>query len=379
MLGFSTLPEQVHRKAVKRGFQLTLMVVGESGLGKSTLINTLFLKDIYGDRPPQSAIENVTKTSKIEKKNIDVEERGVKLRLTVIDTPGFSDSPNAAACWQPIEDYVDGAFEQYFKDECGLNRKNIVDNRVHCCLYFLASYARGLRQVDVEFMRRLQSKVNIVPIISKADSLTPTELRALKERIREDIAKHRLQTYQFPDYDSDEDDDFKRFDADLKSSVPFAVIGSNVIIDIDGGARKARGRQYAWGSVEVENPRHSDFLKLRTFLISSHMQDLKDITKEVHYENFRARYITERMNRRTAERSSTRVPGATNTLPGGATGSGSNMTLVGKQPGDSSPDLNAILDSDALLKLKEDEVRALPSFLSLNLLCTAQLTTLTAC
>jgi putative ribosome biogenesis GTPase RsgA len=46
-VGFANLPNQVHRKSVKKGFEFTLMVVGESGLGKSTLINSLFLTDIY--------------------------------------------------------------------------------------------------------------------------------------------------------------------------------------------------------------------------------------------------------------------------------------------------------------------------------------------
>lgn len=43
----------------------------------------------------------------------------------------------------------------------------------------------------------------------------------------------------------------------------------------------------------MENPRHSDFTKLRTMLISTHMQDLKDVTQDVHYENFRAQCISQ--------------------------------------------------------------------------------------
>ena len=49
-MGFSSLPEQVHRKSLKKGFEFTLMVVGESGLGKSTLINSLFLTDLYPEK-----------------------------------------------------------------------------------------------------------------------------------------------------------------------------------------------------------------------------------------------------------------------------------------------------------------------------------------
>jgi septin 4 len=43
----------------------------------------------------------------------------------------------------------------------------------------------------------------------------------------------------------------------------------------------------------VENPDHSDFVKLRTMLIQSHMHDLKETTQDLHYENFRARAIAQ--------------------------------------------------------------------------------------
>jgi septin 2 len=74
----------------------------------------------------------------------------------------------------------------------------------------------------------------------------------------------------------------------LKAAVPYAVIGSNTTIDVRG--KKVRGRQYPWGIVEIENPNHCDFIKLRTMLIT-YMQDLKEVTQDFHYENYRAQRL----------------------------------------------------------------------------------------
>lgn len=81
--------------------------------------------------------ERIKKTTCIEKKTMDIEERGVKLRLTVVDTPGFGDAVNCEDSWRVCTAYIDEQFRQYFTDESGLNRRNIQDNRVHCCLYFV--------------------------------------------------------------------------------------------------------------------------------------------------------------------------------------------------------------------------------------------------
>merc|ERR1719411_2091802 len=48
-----------------------------------------------------------------------------------------------------------------------------------------------------------------------------------------------------------------------------------------------RSERLAWGIVDVENPEHCDFIKLRSMLIT-HMQDLQEVTHDVHYENFRS-------------------------------------------------------------------------------------------
>lgn len=117
--------------------------------------------------------------------------------------------------WQQVDDYIDQQFEQYFRDESGLNRRNIQDNRVHCCLYFISPFSHGyadtgcasalavarlgifldvlshrcscvlysLRPLDVECMKALHEKVNIVPVLAKADSLTRAEVCRKKMKV----------------------------------------------------------------------------------------------------------------------------------------------------------------------------------------------------
>lgn len=49
--------------------------------------------------------------------------------------------------------------------------------------------------------------------------------------------------------------------------LPFAIVGSEEEIEIDGEA--VRARIYPWGIVEVDNPKHSDFSRLRGALLRS--------------------------------------------------------------------------------------------------------------
>ena len=111
-VGFANLPNQVHRKSVKKGFEFTLMVAGESGLGKSTLIDSLFLTDLYPDRVVPTAEERVKRTVQLDANTVEIEERGVKLRLTVVDTPGFGDAIDNSDSFQQIIKYIDQQFDR---------------------------------------------------------------------------------------------------------------------------------------------------------------------------------------------------------------------------------------------------------------------------
>ena len=143
------------------------------------------------------------------------------------------------------------------------------------------------------------------------------------------IAQHKIRIYEFPD--CEEEDDAKLL-KQLKARIPFAVCGSNYVVETPSGDRK-RARKYPWGAIEsnsfdyllihfflitsiihlihcsvvtlfflilslflptfsVDNLEHCDFIALRMMLIKYFMLDLVDTTNNVHYENYRCRKLS---------------------------------------------------------------------------------------
>ncbi|KAH7883500.1 Septin-domain-containing protein [Phlebopus sp. FC_14] len=284
-VGFANLPNQVHRKSVRKGFQFTAMVVGESGLGKSTLINTLFNTPLYPPKQPLPPSAERPKTVAIESIGADIEENGVRLHLTVVDTPGFGDFVNNDDSWRPIVEDIESRFDSYLEQENRVNRQKIADNRVHACLYFIQPTGHSLKQLDIEFMRRLHTRVNLIPIIAKADTLTDEEIADFKARILADIAYHKIHIFQAPTYENEDEETLAEAE-EIASKIPFAVVGSDHVVQTPDG-REVRGRSYPWGVIEVDNEDHCDFVKLRQMLVRTYMEELREYTNDVLYENWR--------------------------------------------------------------------------------------------
>uniref|UniRef100_A0A4W5L8D8 Septin-type G domain-containing protein n=1 Tax=Hucho hucho TaxID=62062 RepID=A0A4W5L8D8_9TELE len=63
----------------------------------------------------------------------------------------------------------------------------------------------SLRPLDVEFMSRLSKVVNIVPVITKADTLTLEERDFFKQTIREGLRANGIDVYPQEEFDEDSD------------------------------------------------------------------------------------------------------------------------------------------------------------------------------
>ncbi|PKS07018.1 hypothetical protein jhhlp_005615 [Lomentospora prolificans] len=287
-VGFDSITSQIERKLLKRGFQFNVICVGQTGLGKSTLINTMFASHLIDSKGRMVPDEAVRTTTEIHSVSHIIEENGVRLRLNIVDTPGYGDLVNNDRCWDPIVRYIKDQHSAYLRKELTAQRERYIqDTRIHCCLFFIQPSGHSLKPIDIVVLKKLSDVVNVVPVIAKSDSLTLEERQEFKERIKEEFAFHNLKMYP---YDNEEFDDEERaMNTQIKDLIPFAVVGSEKSIIVNG--KQVRGRQNRWGVINVEDENHCEFVYLRNFLLRTHLQDLIETTSQIHYETFRAKQL----------------------------------------------------------------------------------------
>jgi len=287
-VGFDSITRQIEYKLLKRGFQFNVIVVGQTGLGKSTLINTIFASHLIDSKGRLEHDEPVRQTTEIQAVSHVIVENGVKLRLNIVDTPGYGDQINNEGCWDPIIKYIKDQHSAYLRKELTAMRdKHIQDTRIHCALFFINPTGHSLRPIDVIVMKKLSEVVNVVPIIAKADSLTLEEREAFKQRIRAEMQYNSIRLYPF---DTDENDPEElQLNEQIRNIIPFAVVGSERNVIIEG--KPVRGRKNRWGVINVEDENHCEFVHLRNFLTRTHLQDLIETTAGIHYEAFRSKQL----------------------------------------------------------------------------------------
>lgn len=87
----------------------------------------------------------------------------------------------------PLAEYIDAAFREYLQGESQADRSKLVDRRVHCLLYLFRGSASGLSPLDLQALTHLYTKVNIIPVMAKADTFTLAEREQCKAVVRQQL------------------------------------------------------------------------------------------------------------------------------------------------------------------------------------------------
>uniref|UniRef100_A0A673KSC9 Septin 10 n=1 Tax=Sinocyclocheilus rhinocerous TaxID=307959 RepID=A0A673KSC9_9TELE len=227
-VGFDSLPDQLVNKSTSQGFCFNILCIGETGIGKSTLMDTLFNTNF--ENFESSHFEPKVK---LRAQTYDLQESNVRLKLTVVNTVGFGDQMN--------------------KQQRSICVLVLIINSLHFDL-FLHVFILHLKYLD------LIIKCSLRRIIIK--SLNSRSVGWLSQA---NLITCTIMLFQ--------------------GHLPFAVVGSTEEVSI--GNKMVKARQYPWGVVQVENENHCDFVKLREMLICVNTEDLREQTHTRHYELYR--------------------------------------------------------------------------------------------
>ena len=233
-----------------------LLSVGSTGCGKTTFCDTFrrYFPDFEWTTDDVDAVAPHSPTTEIVKRGSATRiQRDTSIKLEVWDTPGFGDTMNSEDRFVPVEHFIESNHVAYEEGEFYRRAEQQVDDpRIHCCFYFISPHR--VTPLDIEFMRRLQSKVCLVPIVAKADTMTLAE-RAW--HLRQIHAKLRDERIGIFDFGRSEDVDESWLSGDTDADVTALRQIRNVFAIVSGQ------RHYPWGAADEDTRAHSDAPRLR--------------------------------------------------------------------------------------------------------------------
>ncbi|WVQ71908.1 hypothetical protein IAR50_001450 [Cryptococcus sp. DSM 104548] len=173
------------------------------------------------------------------------------------------------------------------------------------------TFGPKLPSIEIDIIDRLSKRANVLPILSRTDSLTVSELEAVKAAVQRDLSAAFSKTpgRGFGVFGSDEEslsDSIKEEDMqvdqpDPRPPTPNSIHSTATLSapglpwsifipspSVPGGAEvQAGARQFPWGTASVLDPEHSHFGLLLDNILGEYTKVLRNKTREVLYENFR--------------------------------------------------------------------------------------------
>ena len=119
-----------------RGQSITIMVVGDSGVGKSSLLSNLFHQEL-DDSPERGP------TLRVTERVLKFDLGGVPFSALLIDSPGYHDSLNLGRSIKLVTDHIDSMFATTLANERRPHRKPESERETHLgvdvVLYFFSN------------------------------------------------------------------------------------------------------------------------------------------------------------------------------------------------------------------------------------------------
>ncbi|KAI9819244.1 MAG: hypothetical protein M1827_007400 [Pycnora praestabilis] len=387
--GVSTInsPRRVRRRKDPTPFNI--LVIGARNSGKTSFINFLrtSLALPANKRTPSRTTESSSQAlaslfstrdsiAGFTSHYLETESEGERIGLTLWDSHGFS--KNAVDLeLREIATFIESKFEDTFTEEMKVIRApGVQDTHIHCVFWVLdpvrldQNIAAAQRQpngdskedrlassnaqnpsaldedLDLQVLRTLQGKTTVVPVISKADTITTAHMSFLKKTVSDSLRRANLDPLEALGLDDsesvDESDDSSNIteenDGEDSPTLPVQMTTGSTMDSTNGTPSsddypttpkpKRRpstsykhtssanpmtasasstetppfplsiispdmydpgtiGRKFPWGFADPNNVDHCDFVRLKEAVFKDWRGELREASRELWYERWR--------------------------------------------------------------------------------------------
>ncbi|KAI5295210.1 hypothetical protein KEM52_002023 [Ascosphaera acerosa] len=306
-----------------------ILILGSKNSGKTSFANFLRLSfERSGFAPlPQSQLPRdlapSTANAGFEPTYIEGKIEGEFVGITIWDSEAIEKSLIDIQL-DAITRFLEDKFEDTFTEEMKVVRQpHSRDTHIHCAFLLLdpvrldhsikASADKAKRggkaalmqtprildeDVDLRTLATVASRTTVVPLISKADTVTAVHMTQLKKAVADCFKAAGLDPLeQLMDIEEEanlSNEDSDKDDAEDNADVP--ILPMSVFSPDEETMPPAFtspvGRYFPWGFADPHNTQHCDFQKVKEIVFEDWLADMRVISHDVWYEKWR----THRLN-----------------------------------------------------------------------------------
>ncbi|KAI8178570.1 Neuronal-specific septin-3 [Colletotrichum sp. SAR 10_75] len=367
-------PRRVRRRKDPTPFNI--LVIGTRGAGKTSFLE--FLKTALALPPKKRSRRTETEEDSTPRAAasgnyiphyLESEIDGERVGLTIWDSEGLVKNVVDLQL-REMSAFLESKFEETFTEEMKVIRSpGVQDTHIHAVFMVLdparldrnlaavktvpnghngkyappANITGGLDEdLDLQVLRTLQGKTTVIPVISKADTITTKHMNVLKKTVWDTIKKAGMDPLE--PLGLDEDDDSTKIDEEdegedgyehsnngdedlpiqggdgeapsspsskrlsgssirqhkakqdsKEDEIPFLPLS---IISPDLYEPEVMGRQFPWGFADPYNEEHCDFTRLKDAVFSEWRAELREASREQWYEGWRTSRLKNSPNSR---------------------------------------------------------------------------------
>ncbi|OMJ80145.1 hypothetical protein SteCoe_19688 [Stentor coeruleus] len=276
------LIKEAQMKRLNKPVNLNILFLGDSNIGKTSLINAMLLKYFGIMNSKLEKPNNLRPTRTVIESNGSISSNELELRVMLIDTPGYGFFSTKEKWLETMRELIIGKALDYKKIKKQVPKNILEDNRVHVALFFIEG--PRCKETDLDLMYNLQKYISIIPILAKADSYSKNELVQVKVTIISQCAEAGISFY-------DTSSAMGNKVIELSSSPlgpvpPFAIISGGDAIEKNGKTNFVR--KYTWGQCDIHDKNCSDFRILCRLLFGHLVIPILDTAKFLNKKNLKS-------------------------------------------------------------------------------------------